>query len=176
MRTKQIVIDAMKRLLEKHTFESIRIQDIVEEAGIAKTTFYRHFQSKYELATAIFSENITKNTFLEYNGENFYEMNEKNFIFIRENKDYFSKLFKMTGPESFYSFLVGYNSEFCIQQAKYRFGIEELSRKQLFKIDTVANAWAHSMKTWVEDDCRIPCREWLSWMKEMNLTIEDIFP
>ncbi len=165
----------MKRLLEKHTFENITVQDIADEAGVAKTTFYRHFESKYELATAIFSEYITRSTFLQYNGENYYEMNEKIFVFLKDNKGYFSKLFKMTGQESFYIFLVEYISEFCVQQAENRFGIEKLSDKQLFKIDMLANAWAHSIKSWVEYGCKVPCREWLSWMEEMNLTIESIF-
>ena len=73
MRTHEIIVDAAKKLLEEKQFEKITVGDIIEKAGVSKPTFYRYFQSKYDLAAAIFSDSITKDILMQYNGENYFE-------------------------------------------------------------------------------------------------------
>lgn len=41
--------DALKRLVLTQPFEKITIADLVEETGVARSTFYNHFQDKYDL-------------------------------------------------------------------------------------------------------------------------------
>ncbi len=52
MRTRQIMLDAVKTLLEKHQIDDITVQDIVDEAGVARTTFYKYFSNKYDIVNA----------------------------------------------------------------------------------------------------------------------------
>lgn len=42
-------MDALTKLLELRNFNQITVNDLCEEAQIAKTTFYAHFRDKYDL-------------------------------------------------------------------------------------------------------------------------------
>lgn len=48
-RTQKCLWEALRMLLEERCFEQISVTDICEEATINRTTFYKHFESKYEL-------------------------------------------------------------------------------------------------------------------------------
>ncbi|MGN1266456.1 MAG: TetR/AcrR family transcriptional regulator [Dorea sp.] len=47
--TKQILAEAFFSLLEKQPFHTISVHEICEKAGIGRSTFYLHFDSKYDL-------------------------------------------------------------------------------------------------------------------------------
>lgn len=47
------VVAAAYRLFQQHTLNTIGVDRIVAEAGVAKTTLYRHFESKHELTVAV---------------------------------------------------------------------------------------------------------------------------
>lgn len=49
-RTRQLLLDAFRQLLEEKTFEDITVHDITERATVNRATFYAHFQDKYVLA------------------------------------------------------------------------------------------------------------------------------
>ena len=48
-RTYILLKDSLFKLLSKKSFEDIRVNDICNLAMIHRTTFYHHFQDKYEL-------------------------------------------------------------------------------------------------------------------------------
>lgn len=49
-RTDQAIMQAMIRLLKAKTFQEICIQDILEETPVSRSTFYAHYEDKYQLA------------------------------------------------------------------------------------------------------------------------------
>ena len=48
-RTRQLLQDALKRLLEEKEFDKISIQDITETATLNRATFYAHYPDKFTL-------------------------------------------------------------------------------------------------------------------------------
>src|SRR5258708_35111198 len=48
-RTRQLLQDALKRLLEEKEFDKITIQDITEAATLNRATFYAHYSDKFAL-------------------------------------------------------------------------------------------------------------------------------
>ena len=56
IKTKKILFDALLKLMKKKNFEKIKIADICEEALINRSTFYAHYEDKYELLMALFEE------------------------------------------------------------------------------------------------------------------------
>ena len=55
-KTKRILFDALLRLMTKKNFERIKVSDICEEALINRSTFYAHYEDKYDLLVDFFEE------------------------------------------------------------------------------------------------------------------------
>lgn len=49
IKTHQALISAMSKLLELRNFSQITVNDLCDEAQISRTTFYSHFNDKYDL-------------------------------------------------------------------------------------------------------------------------------
>ena len=52
--TKQMLADALYRILEKKPLDRIRISDLTQECGVNRQTFYYHFHDIYELVEWIY--------------------------------------------------------------------------------------------------------------------------
>lgn len=48
-KTRQAILTTFFELLQTKTFEQITIQDLCDKASIRRSTFYRHFNDKYDL-------------------------------------------------------------------------------------------------------------------------------
>ena len=57
-RTRLQLLTAAKALFSKRSWESVTIDELVQEAGVAKGTFYSHFNDLEELAAAVADELI----------------------------------------------------------------------------------------------------------------------
>lgn len=58
--TKQMIADALRRLIEQMPYESITVSDIARECAISRNTFYYHFRDKQELAEWIYLDSRSK--------------------------------------------------------------------------------------------------------------------
>lgn len=56
IKTKRNIQQSFIRLLQKKDFSSITVQNILEEALINRSTFYKYYNSKYELAEVLIAE------------------------------------------------------------------------------------------------------------------------
>lgn len=82
VRTRNSIIDAFMKLIQKKRFESIKISDITNEAMINRATFYYYFSDKYELFEIVTRENLLKNIRNELaENKNFCENTLKNVFF-----------------------------------------------------------------------------------------------
>lgn len=48
-RTQRLLWEALMGLLREHNLENIRVNDICQRAMVHRTTFYKHYQDKYDL-------------------------------------------------------------------------------------------------------------------------------
>lgn len=58
IKTRRSIRDAFLHLLEVKDFSAITVQDILDQALINRTTFYKHYDSKYHLADTLSAEII----------------------------------------------------------------------------------------------------------------------
>lgn len=56
IKTKKILFDSLLKLMKNKSFEKIKISDICEESLINRSTFYAHYEDKYELLIGLFEE------------------------------------------------------------------------------------------------------------------------
>lgn len=55
-RTRQAIIDAFVKLLDKTSYEKISVKEIIDAANVGRSTFYSHFETKDDLARHICNE------------------------------------------------------------------------------------------------------------------------
>jgi AcrR family transcriptional regulator len=59
-KTRQHITRAFLSLCEKKEFETIVVRDITDAADISRSTFYTHFQDKYDLLEQIMKDKLTE--------------------------------------------------------------------------------------------------------------------
>ena len=84
IKTKKALFDSLTTLLKKNSFEDIKVSDICSEALVNRSTFYDHYQDKYELLVSYINSqrNILESA-----------LNENEHII--NTKEYYIKLIKI---------------------------------------------------------------------------------
>lgn len=50
------ILEALRRLLEAHEYESLSVELLLREAGVSRATYYKHFESKEQALVALFTQ------------------------------------------------------------------------------------------------------------------------
>lgn len=109
-KTRQLLKDALITLILEKGFEAVTIQQILDKANVGRSTFYMHFESKYELLHSCFEE--FNNLFGGHEpGAANYKRNSKDindndfilnlFILVERNHRLFKALLGNEGSASF---------------------------------------------------------------------------
>ena len=59
-RTRQVIYESFISLILEKEFSQISIKDITNQANISRSTFYSHYQDKYDLLDKIIQEKLSK--------------------------------------------------------------------------------------------------------------------
>ena len=99
--TDELIAEGFKKLARKHPIDKITISQITDEAGIIRSTFYNHFEDKYDLLKwCVFRDVITPAYPLIDMG-----MYEEAFLFmftcIEKDKAFYKAAAKLTHPVPF---------------------------------------------------------------------------
>ncbi|MEH7589166.1 TetR/AcrR family transcriptional regulator [Priestia megaterium] len=89
-RTRKLLSQALLSLIEHHSFHSISVKEICEEAMVHRATFYTHFNDKYDLLAYSLKEIAEEFRFTE---SNLKEVHLKLFNVAIKYKPLFSQLF-----------------------------------------------------------------------------------
>lgn len=103
--------DAMKELLEHDSVDKITVKQIVDQCGVTRPTFYRHFKDKYDLVNWNFDK-LAQKSFRQMGVSlTLREGLTKKFEFIQGERTFFSAAFSSESQNC----LMEYDYE-CIYQ------------------------------------------------------------
>lgn len=83
IKTNKILFEALTTLMKEKTFEKIKISDICEVALINRSTFYAHYEDKYELLLALI-EDLKDNLLIELNKNEVESLSKEYFMELLE--------------------------------------------------------------------------------------------
>ena len=136
--TKNILADCFKQLILKGNFDKITIKMITDEAGVIRPTFYNYFQDKYEVIEWLLEQEVFNEAIglLEEGKEK--EAIESLFVKMDKDRNYYQKVFEVTGQNGFEEILTRNIKEF----------IQTLFEKHSFKLEEYPDLF--SEKVFVE--------------------------
>ena len=84
IKTKKVIYEALIDLMKEKTFEEIKVSDICNKALINRSTFYAHYEDKYELLVEFIND-------LKSNFTN--ELDKRKHI--TDTREYYMELIKL---------------------------------------------------------------------------------
>ena len=97
------IAEAMKPLLRANPIEKIKIDRILEKAGVSRRSFYRYFKDKYDLLEWIYNYDFCR--FVEVRPEkSIWEYYPDILRSLRSDPEFYSSAFVFAGQNSFRSF------------------------------------------------------------------------
>ncbi|WP_105123591.1 TetR/AcrR family transcriptional regulator, partial [Streptococcus suis] len=159
-KTRKLIIDTYRRLLEMKDIEAITVKELSEKARINKSTFYRHFQSLDSLITLIEDEVATNFMTLiaDYKiPEQLAEINRAFFIFSETNDTIYEKLIFHKNYE--YIKIRTINKVMDRIWKKSSFYLNLPQHKQSILLTFVKTTGVEIYKQWVQDNKRIPLED-----------------
>lgn len=151
--TKNILCYSFHDLLKKKSFSNITVQDIVDNCGASRATFYRHFTDKYDLMNWDCKDYIEKCIKM---GPDLAEY--KSILFqcvcnTKNNSDYFTQIVKVQGQNSYLDFLFNFSTE-----CWYKYFIQETDKSKLddsvvLSVKFFHAGLVHIMKDWLNTNC-----------------------
>jgi len=103
--TKRAIEASFKKLLLKKSFEKITINDIAEDCGINRMTFYYHFKDIYDLVEWVFVEDAAR----ALEDKKTYETWQQGFLQIfeevQDNKPFIINVYRLVSHEQVYNHL-----------------------------------------------------------------------
>jgi AcrR family transcriptional regulator len=175
-RTRKFIREAFFELIREKGFDALTVGEITERSMINRSTFYRHYQDKYDLAEKCLDEpfeellgQLDKTEKEEETGEggipsNFLLL----FRHIEENADLYRDLFGKNGVSIFISRLRGY----ILQILRHRLrDVEWNQRAGLVPLDMfeeyLAGAYIGVVQWWLENISDHSAEKVAGWLYEL---------
>ena len=130
IKTKRILFDSLLNLMKHKSFEKIKISDICEESLINRSTFYAHYEDKYDLLMDLFEEQ--KQSLLKELKDNENSIFSKEYLMellnilithIDENRETYSAILMNNRNGILIDFLIDVIERDVAERLKYNSGI-----------------------------------------------------
>lgn len=159
-KTREAIFQAFSKLLEKKRYDSITVQEIIDQADIGRSTFYAHFETKDELLRSLCTD-IFQHVFTEIlpqekepdglSGYNNLELKLGHILYhLKENQGNLKGIIAADGDGLFMQYLKQYLAELFTQ---YR-NIFEVDVPADFLIHHLVGSFAETVKWWIAEDTR----------------------
>ncbi len=148
--TRNRIAQACLELLNTTSLETLRAQDIMEKAGVSRSTFYRHFLDKYEVAAWVYQQQAESIIQDRPDLKSWKDWTRLLRSYMREHKAFFRNVASYQGQNSFRDFLRTYFMGNVLKHCKRKgIAITEDQRYAIYASSLIA---AQSTVDWILDD------------------------
>lgn len=156
-KTREAIFNAFRKLLEKKKYDSITVQEIIDEANIGRSTFYAHFNTKDELlhslCTDIFHHVFTETLPEEDGGDlsryRVLELKLGHVLFhLKENKSNVKGIIATDADGVF----MGYFKQYLIELFTQYGDIFRSDVPGDFLIHHLVGSFSETVKWWIAED------------------------
>lgn len=167
LRKKQMA-DSLKRLMSKKSLKKITVQEIAEDSGTNRYTFYYHFKDIYDLLAWMFHEEALS---LFQRSDNCLTWQDGFYLFlqsVRENKTVFKCALDSLGENELRNLLrreVTHLMDLFMSDVGGRYQVSE--QYQAFLRDFYIAALSGTVMEWVRKDLDLSEETMMAYLKEV---------
>lgn len=99
--TKEALAESLKKRMIHHSFERITIKEITDGAGFIRSTFYNHFQDKYDLLEWIFCKDVMRPSEPFFAKGEYRQAVQQILSAIEKEKEFYMRAAKIQGQNAF---------------------------------------------------------------------------
>ena len=144
-RTRQAIVSAFNRLIERSEIEKITTEKIALEAEVSKATFYRYFKDKYDVLNynykALLDQAIGE-------CDNYRDLFFRLYTFARDEWTGFRRAFDTTGVNSLESFVYSYSRSVVEQITAQNRAGAPLTPEEDLQADVLCRGISYMYKKW----------------------------
>ncbi len=151
MNTKKFIADTTVSLLQKKGFDKLVVQDILDETGIARSTFYSHFSSKYDVISwyALSNAEIILEQYSDKGwGAILLQMNR----FNERNRAFFKHMYLHDSSKTYMDLELGWLIEYFTRLAKEKTHKDNLSDTEQLTIHYAAVGTISLVRKWIVEN------------------------
>ncbi|MCT7789976.1 MAG: TetR/AcrR family transcriptional regulator C-terminal domain-containing protein [Lactobacillus crispatus] len=157
-RTKEFYAEALKQLLKNKTLDKIKVKDLCEYCNTTRTTFYYHFQDKYDLVAWIFNQDYDA-VFFTPEADMTEQTAVKLLERMYENRNFYKKVFTDHSQNSIQNYLHNFNIENGKRVVKFAYGIKKLSNEQMYLISHFSYGTIQMLIDWLLEKYKMEAKE-----------------
>ena len=153
--TKKALASSLKKILSKKEFNKITINDITEDCGVNRQTFYYHFKDIYDLLEWIYTNEVIgkiKNLETDNPTENWQQEFLYVFEYIIENKKFVYNIYYSVSRSFFLNFVYQQTNLVltkAVNEKSKNMNIDEKNKK--FIADFYKYAFVGLVQEWIEN-------------------------
>jgi len=179
----QVLINALETLLKKTDLDSIKVTDIIEEAGVSRTTFYRHFKDKYDLINWYYVQYMRELRAKYLESQDAYNLTLDLIRYFGEKREFFLKISGYHGQNSFLEYFMESMYKGDISYLKKRLRVEDLTPQQEYLVRFNSTGMISMVYDWMAQDCPQSAEELMEMLlmimspelKYYFMTSKDVF-
>ena len=152
---KEQIKNAFIAMIKDTSIESLRTEDLILQAGVSKTTFYRLFKDKYDVMNSVymdFSHPVVDSAPSLTNWKQWTILDMEN---VRKHKSFFRNIVSYIGQNSLHDALREFYGGNILREVKRQVPASELTEQLLFGVDVMTEMAAYTLIWWIRHDCQI---------------------
>lgn len=173
---KEILADGLLKLCERISLETMTIQNILEETGVSRQTFYNHFMDKNDLIQYIYRSRIIPDYSDADVNMHFYDSLLISFKNMKKYHVFMKQSCLMEGQNCLRDYIFSHCKEFDLKWHQKLFGSEPMPEALRFATEYHATASSSMTISWILSDMTASCEEMADLITRMRgIGMEKLF-
>ena len=152
--TKDILAEALEAVLRTKSFHKISVGDIADQCGVSRTTFYRHFQDKYECMNWVYQRQIAEIVAENKELASWQNLNMQITEFIYDKRDFFANVARYKEQNSLMECIYKCGIDYAVTQIRKELNGAPIPEKETYAIDMYIYGSVKAIEHWLNDDCK----------------------
>lgn len=144
------VVDATIRLLDDKGLDDLSVGAICSNAGISRTTFYYHFDDKFDIVQWHYDHVARQNLFETGRTLTWFQAHYRNTFEVLKKKELYLAAFKLRGYQSLFAYAKRQRID-TLKATITEYKNEALDHELEFQIYALAEAEVASMSRWFKE-------------------------